>query len=67
MAIPATTESIAAQIGEYGPFRSAAAPTTQFDGVAAKGATCVATDTGVLYANTGTKASNTWTVVGAQT
>jgi hypothetical protein len=67
MAIPAATESPSHRIGEYGPFFSAGAPTTQFNGVAAKGAKCRDTTNGVDYINTGTKASNTWTVTGTQT
>ena len=46
---------------------SAGAPTTQFDGIADKGYLCSDITNGVLYINTGTLASNTWTVVGTQT
>jgi len=47
-------------------YRAAGAPTTQFNNLAAKGALAVDTTNGKLYINTGTKAANTWTVVGAQ-
>ena len=47
-------------------FTSDGAPTTQFDGTAPKGSLCIDTTNGVLYINTGTKASNTWTIVGSQ-
>jgi hypothetical protein len=47
-------------------YRAAGAPTTQFNNIAAKGALAMDTTNGKLYINTGTKASNTWTVVGTQ-
>lgn len=47
--------------------QSAGAPTTQFNDIAPKGQLCIDTTNGVLYINTGTLASNTWTVVGTQT
>lgn len=47
-------------------YTSAGAPTTQFDGIAEKGALCIDSTNGVLYINTGTKGTNTWTVVGSQ-
>lgn len=48
-------------------YKAGALQAGDFNGQAAKG--CLAKDTtnGVLYINTGTKASTTWTVVGAQT
>lgn len=48
-------------------YRSAGTPTTQFDGIAPTGALCIDTTGGVLFINTNTKASPTWTVVGDQT
>ncbi|MFT2016298.1 hypothetical protein ACMA1D_10710 [Streptomyces sp. 796.1] len=48
-------------------YQSAGAPTTQFNGVAPKGALCVDYTNAVLYINTGTKAAATWTKVGTQT
>jgi hypothetical protein len=51
----------------YGPYLSAGAPTTAFNTIAEKGALCIDTTNAKLYINTGTKASNTWTVVGTQT
>ena len=47
-------------------YRAAGAPVAQFNNIAAKGALAVDTTNGKLYINTGTKAANTWTVVGAQ-
>jgi hypothetical protein len=47
-------------------YRFAGVPTTQLNNIAVKGATLIDTTNGKLYINTGTKASNTWTVVGAQ-
>ena len=55
--------------GTYGPLRTSGAPVNGVSGShvgAATGATLVRTDTGVLYVNTGTAASPTWTVVGSQ-
>lgn len=51
----------------YGPFVSAGVPTTAFNNIAEKGAICIDTTNGKQYTNTGTKASNTWTVTGTQT
>ena len=51
----------------YGPFRSAGVPTTAFNGFALPGAQCIDTTNAKLYINTGTLASNTWTVAGLQT
>lgn len=45
----------------------AGAPTTQFNGQAEKGQLLIDTTNAKLMINTGTKAANTWTVVGAQT
>lgn len=50
----------------YGPYRFAGTPTTQLNGVAEKGATCIDTTNALLYMNTGTLAANTWTKVGLQ-
>ncbi len=58
------------QLAEFGPagaFRFAGTPTTEFDGVANVGALCIDTTGKKLLVNTGTKASNTWTVAGTQT
>ena len=50
------------------PFIKAGVPGgTDFDGEAEKGDLCIDSTNGKLYINTGTKASPTWTVVGAQT
>ncbi len=51
------------------PLMNAGAPVngTTFAGIAAVGARLVDTTNGKLYINTGTQASPTWTVVGAQT
>lgn len=49
------------------PFVSAGVPTTAFNGVAPKGALCIDKTNAILYINTGTLASNTWTKVGLQT
>jgi hypothetical protein len=40
---------------------------TDFNNIAEKGQLCIDTTNAKLYINTGTKASNTWTVVGTQT
>ncbi len=53
-------------LGSLGPFATAGVPTTNFNAVAAKGALCTDCTNGKLYINTGTLASNTWTVVGTQ-
>ncbi len=53
--------------GGFGPFVTAGVPATSMNGIAEKGALCADTTNGKLYINTGTKASNTWTVVGTQT
>jgi len=47
-------------------YRAAGVPVAQFNNLAAKGALAVDTTNGKLYINTGTKAANVWTVVGAQ-
>lgn len=46
---------------------NAGAPTTEFNGLAEEGQLCIDTTNKELLINTGTKASNTWTVVGSQT
>lgn len=51
----------------FGPYLHAGVPTTAFNNIAEKGALCVDITNAKLYINTGTKASNTWTVVGTQT
>lgn len=50
-------------------YQAAAVPTTEFNGIAPAGALCLGNlgTAPKLYINTGTKAANTWTVVGAQT
>jgi len=48
-------------------FSGAGAGGTTYDGVAAIGALYVDTTAKKLYINTGTLASNTWTLVGSQT
>lgn len=53
-------------LGSLGPFAKAGVPTTDFNNVAAKGALCIDYTNAKLYINTGTLASNTWTVVGTQ-
>lgn len=50
----------------FGPFRTAGVP-SGLNNIAEKGALCIDTTNAKLYINTGTKASNTWTVVGTQT
>jgi hypothetical protein len=45
------------------PYRTAGAPTTEFNGIAPKYAIAIRTDTGVYHMNTGTLAANTWTVI----
>lgn len=51
------------------PYENAGAPVngTTLANVAEKGALLSDTTNGVLYINTGTKASPTWTIVGSQT
>lgn len=52
----------------FGIYRNAGAPTgSTLANVAQKGALLVDTTNAKLYVNTGTLASPTWTVVGAQT
>lgn len=59
--------ALAATTVGYGPYLSPGAPAAGFlNGVAQKGALVINTATGVLYANTGTLAATTYTVVGAQ-
>lgn len=53
-------------LGNLGPFAKAGVPSTDFNGVAAKGALCIDYTNAKLYINTGTLAANTWTVVGTQ-
>lgn len=55
--------------GVIGILRNAGAPTdgTTFAGKAAKGCLLVDTTNAILYINTGTQASPTWTKVGTQT
>lgn len=50
----------------YGVYKTAGVP-SGLNNVAEKGALCIDTTNAKLYINTGTKASNTWTVVGTQT
>lgn len=61
---PADDDAVARQT----IYQSAGVPSTAFNGVAPKGALCVdyASTPPKLYINTGSKASNTWTVVGTQ-
>lgn len=49
-----------------GPYQAAGVPVAQFNNIAEKGALCIDTTNAKLYINTGTKAANTWTVVGTQ-
>ena len=58
---------IADQAG-YGPFTNAGAPVngTTLDEIAEKGALLIDTTNAILYINTGTKSSSTWTKVGTQ-
>lgn len=53
---------------DLGPFTNAGLPTggLTLAGVAAKGALLIDTTNGVLYINTGSKATPTWTMVGGQ-
>lgn len=44
-------------------YHTAGAPTTAFNGIAPKYAICIRDDTGVYHMNTGTLASNTWTII----
>ena len=53
-------------LGSLGPFSTAGVP-SGLNNVAAKGALCIDVTNAKLYINTGTLASNTWTVVGTQT
>ena len=46
-----------------GVYRTAGAPGTALDGIAPKYAVCIRVDTGVYHMNTGTLATNTWTVI----
>lgn len=62
-----TSGNVTADGSAYGPFTHAGSPTTQLNNVAEKGALCIDTTNGKLLINTGTLASNTWTVVGTQT
>lgn len=41
-------------------------PAATYEGIAPKGALLIDTTNGKLYINTGTKAQQTWTVVGSQ-
>ena len=64
MAVRPITNSV----GRHRPFEKAGAPGgTDFDGEAEIGDLCKDVTNGVLYINTGTKSSPTWTVVGTQT
>ena len=49
----------------FGIYRTAGAP-SGLNNIAEKGAVCIDTTNAKLYINTGTKATNTWTVVGTQ-
>lgn len=53
-------------LGALGPFALAGVPGTQFNTIAAKGALAIDYTNAILYINTGTLASNTWTKVGVQ-
>lgn len=50
----------------FGIYRTAGVP-SGLNNIAEKGALCIDTTNAKLYINTGTKAANTWTVVGTQT
>lgn len=62
------TGRVIEQSGTGAPLRNAGAPTNAvtFAGIAAVGAILIDTTNGKEYINTGTQASPTWTVVGAQ-
>lgn len=62
----ATSANVQSDGGAYGPFTHAGTPTTQLNTIAEKGALVIDTTNGKLLINTGTLATNTWTVVGAQ-
>jgi hypothetical protein len=62
-----TSANVQADGSSLGPFTHAGTPTTQLNNIADKGALCIDTTNGKLLINTGTLASNTWTVVGTQT
>jgi hypothetical protein len=55
--------------GSFGPLLNAGAPTngTTYATKAAKGCLLIDTTNALLYINTGTQASPTWTKVGTQT
>ncbi len=54
--------------GTLGPFSHDGTPdSTTLAGVAAKGALLIDTSNGLLYQNTGTQETPTWTLVGDQT
>ena len=59
---------VAEGTGLGAPLRNAGVPSsgTTFANIAAIGAICIDTTNGKAYINTGTQASPTWTVVGAQ-
>lgn len=60
--------SSTAPVEGYGLYLNAGAPSgSTLANVAEKGALLIDTTNAKLYINTGTKASPTWTVVGAQT
>lgn len=44
-------------------YTNAGAPTTQYNGIAPKGALCIDTTAANLYVNSGTKATNAWRLV----
>ena len=56
-------------VPSYGIYRNAGAPTdgTTLATIALKGALLIDTTNAILYINTGTQASPTWTKVGTQT
>lgn len=60
------TDSTVGDPATFGPYRTAGVP-SGLNNIAEKGALCIDTTNAKLYINTGTKASNTWTVVGTQT
>jgi hypothetical protein len=67
--IQPTSQAAASGGGGYGPLLNAGAPTngTTGAGTAAKGALLIDTTNAILYENTNTLASPTWTKVGTQT
>lgn len=60
------SDATAGDSSGFGIYRTAGVP-SGLNNIAEKGALCIDTTNAKLYINTGTKASNTWTVVGTQT